>query len=240
MKSIVKFTIVFTTTLLILDIQSANSQNKNFVDIKTIIPSIQLDIRYYNDHNFVGKPIDGYKAPKCLLTKSAAQALLKVQQELIEKYYSLKIYDCYRPQKAVNHFVRWAKNLDDQKMKSEFYPNVDKKNLFIEGYIADKSGHSRGSTLDLTIVSISSPSHDTYLSDQQSYYKNIDMGTPYDFFDPSSHTVTNQINETQQKNRLFLKTIMEKYGFNNYSQEWWHYTLKNEPFPDKSFDFPIR
>jgi len=239
MESIMKFVIVFAITVLQLIFQSANSQNKNFVDIKDIIPSIQLDIRYYTNYNFIGEQVHGYNAPKCLLTRDTSHELSKVQEELMRESYSLKIYDCYRPQRAVNNFVRWSQDKDDQKMKSKFYPNVEKQDLFIEGYIANKSSHSRGSTVDLTIVSVSTSPQNTYSSLKILSDKSVDMGTSFDFFDPSSQTLSNQINDTQRNNRLFLKTIMEKHGFRNYSQEWWHYTFKNEPFSNTYFDFPI-
>lgn len=239
MKEIVKFVVVFMATTLLFISQSANSQHEEFVDIKEIIPSIQLDVRYYTDYNFVGQKIEGYNSPKCLLTRDASQALLNVQEELMQKSYSLKVYDCYRPQRSVDHFVRWAQDIDDQKMKSDFYPNVDKRNLFAEGYIAGKSSHSRGSTIDLTVVPIPTPTQEEYSPCQPFIDNSIDMGTSFDFFDSSSHTLTDQVDNVQQANRIFLKTAMEKYGFRNYSAEWWHYTFINEPFPNAYFDFPV-
>jgi D-alanyl-D-alanine dipeptidase len=202
-----------------------------FVDIKTVIPSIVLDMRYYTIHNFVGEKIDGYLSPKCLLTKPAAQALKKVQQVLEPFALSLKLYDCYRPQRAVKHFVKWAQELEDIKMKAEFYPSVDKTELFKKGYIAEKSSHSRGSTVDLTIVSIPAA--------PQPPENGIDMGTEFDYFDELATTISKQIKVRQRVNRLLLKTLMEKHGFENYPKEWWHFTLKNEPFPNTYFDFII-
>jgi D-alanyl-D-alanine dipeptidase len=223
---------------------------EGFVDVKEVIPSIVLDIRYYTSHNFIGEPIDGYKADKCILTKEAAGALKKVQNELRASSLSLKVYDCYRPQRAVNHFVKWAKDISDTRMKKEFYPTIDKKNLFKDGFIASKSGHSRGSTVDLTIVPIPIPKQEQYTVGQQlrecylpakKRFKDnsIDMGTGFDCFHELSHTETKQIGAKQQANRQLLKEIMTKYGFKNYSKEWWHYTLKNEPFPKTYFDFVI-
>lgn len=197
-----------------------------FIDIREIIPSVQLDIRYYSKNNFIGSRIDGYDAPKCLLTRKTALALKVVQQELANKQQSLKIFDCYRPQRAVDHFVRWAKDLTDQKMKSEYYPAINKKNLFKDGYIAGKSGHSRGSTVDLTIMDLKS-------------HRELDMGTHFDFFDPLSHTANGHISTSQQKNRLALKSIMERNGFKNLEEEWWHFTLKNEPYQNKYFNFNV-
>jgi zinc D-Ala-D-Ala dipeptidase len=198
----------------------------DFVDVKQLIPSVQLEIRYYTSHNFVGSRIDGYAAPKCLLTREAAVALKNVQEELLPERRSLKIFDCYRPQRAVDHFVRWAKDLNDLKMKSEFYPSVDKKNLFRDGYIAAKSGHSRGSTLDLTLIDLNTR-------------QELDMGTNFDFFDPRSHTAAGRISQAQHENRMTLKSVMERNGFKNLAEEWWHYTLKNEPYADEYFDFKV-
>jgi D-alanyl-D-alanine dipeptidase len=197
-----------------------------FIDVKEIIPTVHLDIRYYTTRNFVGSRIDGYDAPKCFLTNEAALALRNVQTELERNRQSLKIFDCYRPQRAVDHFVRWAKDLADQKMKAEYYPSVDKKNLFRDGYIAAKSGHSRGSTIDLTIMDLNSN-------------QELDMGTGFDFFDPLSHTMNSRISQSQLDNRMALKNIMESNGFKNLKEEWWHFTLKNEPYPETYFDFKI-
>ncbi|MFH1242378.1 MAG: M15 family metallopeptidase [Pseudomonadota bacterium] len=222
-----------------------------FVDIEEVIPSIVLDIRYYTPHNFVGRPIKGYLASKCYLTKEAASALKKVQEELRKFSLSLKVYDCYRPQRAVDHFVEWAKEISDNKMKKEFYPTVNKENLFRDGFIASRSGHSRGSTVDLTIVPIPLPGQGAYVDGQQlcecylpegKRFKDnsIDLGTGYDCFSEVSWTDTNKIGPQQRANRLLLKTLMEKYGFRNYDKEWWHFTLRGEPFPDSYFDFVIK
>lgn len=197
-----------------------------FVDIEEVIPSVQLDIRYYSNDNFVGSRIDGYSVPKCFLTKEAAAALEGVQEELVRDGRSLKIFDCYRPQRAVDHFVRWAKDLNDTRMKSRYYPSVDKKNLFRDGYIAAQSGHSRGSTLDLIIVDMN--------TDQE-----LDMGSGFDYFDPISHTINNRITAPQQDNRIALKSVMENHGFKNLPEEWWHFTLEKEPYPDTYFDFKV-
>ena len=232
---------------------SACSKDKTpegFVDIQKVIPDVLLDIRYYGPHNFVGQKVDGYLAPKCFLTRQAAEALVKVQKDLAPFSMSLKIYDCYRPQRAVNHFVRWAKEIDNTKTKKEFYPTVDKANLFKNGYIDSKSGHSRGSTVDLTIVSLPAPKQpdyiprdklsECYLPAEQRFADNtIDMGTGFDCFHELSHTANKNIRELQNNNRQLLKILMEKHGFKNYDLEWWHYTLKNEPYPDTYFDFVI-
>ena len=223
---------------------------ESFVDIQKVIPDVLLDIRYYGPHNFVGERVDGYMAPKCFLSKEAAEALVGVQKDLEPYSLSLKIYDCYRPQRAVNHFVRWATEIENTKTKKEFYPTVDKRNLFKDGYIDSKSGHSRGSTVDLTIVPLPAPSQANYISGQQlsecylpaakRFHDNsIDMGTGFDCFDELSHTANANIGRQQKINRLLLKSLMEKHGFRNYDKEWWHFTLKNEPYPDTYFDFVI-
>ncbi|MBO2453325.1 M15 family metallopeptidase [Actinomadura barringtoniae] len=223
---------------------------KEFVALRDVDPTIIQEIRYQTPHNFVGVPIDGYQQPICILTRPAAVALHKAQRQLLRKGYTLKVYDCYRPQRAVDHFVRWAKDLKDQKMKREFYPKVDKTRLFEDGYIAEKSGHSRGSTMDLTIVKL--PARHTrkykpgerlvpcYAPKAARFPDNsIDMGTGYDCFDTLAHTLDPRIKGRQHANRLLLKNTMEHLGFVNLAEEWWHYTFKPEPFPSTYFNFPI-
>ncbi len=230
--------------------RAGSSLPAGFVDVLTVIPSVIVDMRYYGDHNFVGGRVSGYHAPRCLLTRRAAEALSKVQGDLLPFGLSLKVYDCYRPQRAVEHFVRWARDVEDTKTRKEFYPTVDKRNLFRDGYIAERSGHSRGSTVDLTIVPLPLPPQETYLPGQPLYEcfldadrrfkdNSIDMGTGFDCFHEYSHTANPKIGAQQRLNRLALKSLMEKHGFVNYEMEWWHYTLRNEPFPDTYFDFPI-
>ena len=244
MKKIIFLLFVFITPLLA-------QVPGGFVNVKEFIPSVVLDLRYATEHNFLGVKVDGYEAYKCYLTKKAATALKKVQDELLKKGYSLKIYDAYRPQRAVDHFIRWAKAIDDTLTKKEFYPTIDKKNLFSGGFIAGKSGHSRGSTVDLTIVPLPlleqeqyTPGMDLcecYLPAEMRFKDNsIDMGTGFDCFHENSATNTRNIGDPQHRNRIMLKSIMEKYGFINYDQEWWHYTLRNEPFPNTYFDFVIK
>jgi zinc D-Ala-D-Ala dipeptidase len=222
----------------------------NFVDIEKIIPGVLMDIRYYGPHNFLGEKVDGYQAPKCYLTNEAAEALFKVQKDLEPFSLTLKIYDCYRPQRAVDHFVRWAKEIENTKTMKEFYPTLDKRNLFKDGYIDSKSGHSRGSTVDLTIVPLPAPPQADYVPGQplsECYLpvekrfpdNSIDMGTGFDCFHELSHTENKNIGRQQKINRLLLKSLMEKHGFRNYDKEWWHYTFKNEPYSDTYFDFVI-
>ncbi|WP_217492816.1 M15 family metallopeptidase [Bacillus sp. FJAT-27264] len=199
---------------------------QGFAYLDEIIPSAQYEIRYYSSNNFVGKRINGYKAPLAIMSQPAANALKAVSDNLARQGYILRIYDTYRPQKAVNHFIRWSKDASDIKMKQQYYPALDKKNLFKLGFISSKSGHSRGSTVDLTLA----------------YLKNgtvVDMGSPYDFFGPISYYDTKLISKTQMANRKILKDAMMKEGFQPYSKEWWHFTLKKEPYPGKYFDFDV-
>ncbi|WP_037670926.1 M15 family metallopeptidase [Streptomyces griseus] len=223
---------------------------RGFVALRTVDPTILQEMRYFTPHNFVGERIDGYRQPLCFLTRPAAEALHQAQTRLTHKGFTLKVYDCYRPQRAVNHFVRWAENLDDQAMKPEFYPNVDKSRLFDDGYIAEKSGHSRGSTLDLTIVKLPARPTRPYVPgeplvpcyaprDQRFPDNSVDMGTGFDCFDTLAHTLDPRIQGQQRANRLLLRTTLEGLGFVNLAEEWWHYTFKPEPYPDTYFDFPV-
>ena len=209
--------------------QGLNAQQipDGFVHLDEVIPGIVYEIRYAGDHNFVGEPITGYEKEQAILSKPAAYALAKVQQELIQKDYMLKVFDAYRPQRAVNHFVEWARDKSDTIMKSEFYPEVPKRNLFELGYIASKSGHSRGSTVDLTMIHVDN-------------CENVDMGGTYDFFGEISHHYSTQVTPEQKQNRELLRLTMRKYGFRSYSEEWWHYTYDAEPYPDTYFDFPVK
>jgi len=200
---------------------------EDFIDLKELMPNLRSDLRYFGSNNFVGSPITGYNAPKVLLTKDAANALKKVQDELERLGFGLLVYDAYRPQRATDHFTKWAEDDADTSTKLEYYPNINKKDLFSKGYISTKSGHSRGSTVDLTIVSLKTK-------------QILNMGSPYDLFDEISSTEhTSSISKNQHSLRLLLKRRMEKHGWQSYSQEWWHFTLKDEPFPNTYFDFPI-
>lgn len=201
-----------------------------FVYVTEIVPDIKLELRYCTNHNFIGEPVDGYLAPKCILTQKAAEALKEVQEELKHFGLGLKIYDAYRPQQAVDHFVRWAKDLGDVRMKQEFYPKVAKKNLFKEDYIAEKSSHSRGSTVDLTVVSLDGKTPET----------DLDMGTGFDFFGPESWPDHSGISSSERAHRMLLFLVMEKHGFKPYPKEWWHFTLEDEPYPETYFNFPVK
>ena len=220
-----------------------------FVYLESMAPSIVQDIRYAKFHNFIGHPIRGYYAEKCILTEQAAKALAQVQTELMQSRLSLKVFDCYRPTMAVDEFSSWSQLALQQEMKAEFYPNVDKKDFFKLGYVAQKSGHSRGSTVDLAVMSLGSLS-DTYVQQQtlqsctQPYLQRffdgtLDFGTGYDCMDPLSHG-TAEVSLVARAHRTILRDIMHKYGFDFYPQEWWHFTLRHEPFPNTYFNFPIR
>ena len=224
---------IFTLILLILSgaIYTQHRQLPDgFVYVKDVIPTIQLDVRYYTSNNFVGKPIEGYQKATCILTEQAAIALREVQNELAEFGLGLKVFDAYRPQRAVNHFAKWAADLNDKTNKHIYYPDVPKNELFERGYIVEKSGHSRGSTVDLTIISLKSTE-----SKEELY-----MGTRYDYFGKQSWPNYQEISMPSRAHRMLLYLVMEKHGFKHLDEEWWHFTLKDEPFPDQYFDFPVR
>jgi D-alanyl-D-alanine dipeptidase len=209
----------------------------DLVDVREVEASIRIDIRYAGSNNFVGAPVEGYEAATCLLSRPAAEALAGVQRQLAPDSLGLLVYDCYRPQRAVDHFVRWAADTADVTTKAEYYPQVDKSRLFEEGYIAERSGHSRGSTVDLTLVR--APGGSGGAPTGGAVAEPLDMGTPYDFFDTRSHTESPENSERQLANRLLLREAMEAGGFQNYTAEWWHYTLRDEPYPDAYFDIPV-
>jgi D-alanyl-D-alanine dipeptidase len=198
---------------------------KGFVYLRDLVPNCEIDLRYYGTNNFVGRKIDGYQQPVCIITQDAALALLEASEEFEKRGYRIKIFDTYRPQRAVNHFSKWANNLDDTLTKQIYYPNVNKADLFKLQYIASKSGHSRGSTIDLTLI------------DAQG--NPLEMGTTWDYFGPESWPSDTSISKLAFKNRHVLRSIMIASGFVPYHEEWWHFTLKNEPFPETYFDFVI-
>lgn len=202
-----------------------NNLEDGFVYLNDIDDSIIVDLKYYSSENFTGRLVDGYLANKAILTNEAGIALSNAQKDFNKLGYSLILYDAYRPQSAVDFFVRWSTNLNDTLFKNLYYPDIKKSNLFKLGYIAYKSGHSRGSTIDVSLVDITTN-------------KEIDMGTIFDYFGIESHTFYDNLTDNQKANRLLLYEIMSNNGFQNYSKEWWHYTLKNEPF-QKYFDFLI-
>ncbi len=198
-----------------------------FVSIGEAVPDVILEIRYYSTFNFIGDRIDGYEQPVALLTREAASRLKEVSDDMALRGYRLKIFDAYRPQKAVDHFMRWAEDLSDTRMKAFFYPGLDKQVLIPEGYIARRSGHSRGSTVDLTLFDMHSQ-------------READMGSPFDFFGELSHPDCRQVTEEQHVRRMLLREGMVRRGFRPLAEEWWHFTLENEPYPDTYFTFPVR
>ncbi|MBR4336861.1 MAG: M15 family metallopeptidase [Bacteroidaceae bacterium] len=217
-----------------------------FVTLTDAVPDAILEIRYFGTYNFVGTRIDGYLEPTALLTRRAADSLRAVSDDVIKLGFRLKIYDAYRPQKAVDHFVRWAADVPDTLMKRYFYPDLDKSVLFEQEYIMAKSGHTRGSTVDLTLFDMQAE-------------KEVDMGGTFDWFGPESHPdfcgnpqtgeytgdnhkspVGRSITPEQFANRMILRTAMLRHGFKPLDSEWWHFTLRNEPFADTYFTFPVR
>ena len=198
----------------------------DFVYLDEILQHAKFETRYAGEDNFIGSPIDGYPTSRQVMTKAAAEALALAEKELHKKGYGLKIFDSYRPQRAVNHFMRWAKVAEDTLMKANYYPEKPKDRLFDLGYISSRSGHSRGSTLDLTIYHLASGNE-------------VDMGGPYDFFGERSHHNFTEITDDQKSHRLLLKDVMSKFGFRAYHKEWWHYTLRQEPYPNTFFDHVV-
>ncbi|MBP5416745.1 MAG: M15 family metallopeptidase [Clostridiales bacterium] len=197
-----------------------------FVLLSDVIPSIVQEIRYFSTYNFVGDRIDGYEEPCAILTKEAARALKTVSNEMLVQGYRLKIFDTYRPAFAVKHFVLWGIEDQDIRMKPYFYPDLEKQELFLKGYVAKKSSHSRGSTVDLTLLDMKTG-------------KELDMGSPFDLFSEKSHPDFRGISDEQYENRMILRNVMLRNGFAPIDCEWWHFTLKDEPYPDTYFDFPL-
>jgi D-alanyl-D-alanine dipeptidase len=218
---------------------SSTDDFSQFVNLAEAVPDVILEIRYYSTYNFVGARVDGYEEPVALLTRQAADSLRAVSDDLMKQGYRLKIYDAYRPQCAVDHFVRWAADVNNTLMKSYFYPDVPRDKLFKLGYIAEKSGHTRGSTVDLTLFDMATE-------------KELDMGGTFDWFGLESHPDYGgdpdtgvykgnaQITAEQFHNRMILREAMMRHGFKPIGEEWWHFTLKNEPFPNTYFTFPVK
>ncbi len=200
---------------------------KGFVYVKDIIPDLPVELHYFTSNNFVGVPITGYQSNQLILTKAAALALKQVHEVLQTQNLCLKVYDGYRPQRAVNHFILWARDLKDTITKPVYYPEVEKRTLFKAGYISSKSGHSRGSTVDLTIID-----GNTGVP--------LDMGSPFDFFGKQSWLTYSAISTQQKVNRQLLQKVMSQHGFRNYTKEWWHFTLRGEPFSKTFFDFVVK
>ena len=206
--------------------QDLTKDPSGFVVLTDYIPGIIQEIRYHSTYNFIGDRIDGYEEPCALLTKEAARALKSVSNEMMVQGYRLKVFDAYRPVSAVKHFVLWGIEDQDIRMKPYFYPDLQKQELFEKGYIAKESSHSRGSTVDLTLLDMSTG-------------KELDMGSPFDLFSEASHPDYRGITEEQHDNRMILQRVMTRNGFKPIDCEWWHFTLEDEPYPDVYFDFPV-
>ena len=216
------------------DSNAPEEDASQFVVLTDVVPDVILEIRYYSTYNFIGRRIPGYE-PIAMLTRQAADSLKKVSDDLVKQGYRLKIFDGYRPQKAVDYFMAWAKDVNDTIMKPYFYPELDKSVLVPQEYVAEKSGHTRGSTIDLTLFDMK-------------LEKEVDMGCTYDYFGLASHPdvqpgqevgAYKPINRQQYANRMILRNAMLAHGFKPYDCEWWHFTLANEPFPDTYFTFPV-
>jgi D-alanyl-D-alanine dipeptidase len=207
--------------------QRIETRQAGCVDAAAVVPALLVEMRYAGSDNFVGRPIDGYEAPVCLLTHEAAAALAEVQRAVATDGLGLKVFDCYRPARAVADFAAWARDLDVQTTKAEYYPNVDKDQLFALGYIAERSGHSRGSTLDVTLIDLASGAE-------------LDMGTAFDLFDPLSWPTSDGVSVEARANRMRLQAAMTAHGFRPLREEWWHFTMGAEPYPETYFDFPVR
>lgn len=199
---------------------------EDFVDISQEIPGIITDVKYFTGENFVGEKIDGYDAPIILLTEKAAIALGRVQKQLMKKGYGLKVFDGYRPKSAVEHFIRWGNSEEDGKTKDIFYPHMTRQEVFEGGFIAKESSHTRGSAVDLTVIKLENQ-------------EEVDMGGIFDFFSESSYSDFDHLNIEQSKNRVMLKYLMRSEGYEPMQQEWWHFTLADEPYPETYFDFPV-
>ena len=197
-----------------------------FVVLADYVPHIVQEIRYYSTYNFIGERIDGYEEPCAILTLEAARALKAVSVEMLVQGYRLKVFDAYRPSRAVKHFVFWGIEDQDVRMKPYFYPELEKQELFSKGYVASKSSHSRGSTVDLTLLDMDTG-------------KELDMGSPFDLFSEVSHPDYRGITQAQYENRMLLQRVMLRNGFEPIDCEWWHFTLGQEPYPDTYFDFPV-
>lgn len=224
-----KFLFLFFGIFTVAEIPTFESKSdlpQGFVYLVDIVPNIVIDLRYLGSDNFVGKPINGYKKEVVIITQPAAEALKKVSDELAKQNLKLKVFDAYRPQQAVDHFIEWAMDLSDTLTKSKYYPEVNKADLFRLNYVAKRSGHSRGSTFDLTLV--------------DSTGTELEMGTPWDYFGPKSWPSDTTVSIFAQQNRKFLQEIMIANGFKPYQEEWWHFTLKDEPYKEIYFDFEVK
>lgn len=222
---IICFLNLFLTITSFADISPTDSSG--FVVLTDIVPDAIMEVRYYTLYNFIGDRVHGYEEPVALVTKETAYALREVQKEIVPLGYAIKVFDAYRPQMSVDHFVEWARDLNDVRMQRYFYPEERKENLFAHGYIASRSGHSRGSTVDLTLYDVRNDC-------------DVDMGGTFDYFGYRSHLDFPDLTEQQKQNRQLLRSIMLKHGFRGIDTEWWHFTLNNEPYPNSYFNFVVK
>lgn len=235
-----KICIILASLLLALSCRSQTVQKgydpSDFVLVGDVIPDVILEIRYHSTFNFIGDRIQGYDEPIAVLTRRAADSLKVVSDELLQQGYRLKIFDAYRPQCAVDYFMAWAQDISDDRMREFFYPELEKAVIVPRGYVAERSSHTRGSTVDLTLFEMATQ-------------KDVDMGCTFDYFGRASHPDVQPaeaigayppINEAQWHNRMILQDAMVRHGFNIYDCEWWHFTLADEPYPDTYFRFPLQ
>ena len=227
MRSIAVPLLPVLAALLLTGTAAAAPLPPGFVYVDEVVPGVRTEVRYAGSHNFVGRPVAGYLAPRVILTKEAARALTRVQAALRPFGLGLKLFDGYRPQRAVDDFVRWSKEPDDPKARAEFYPDVPKEKIIPLGYVASRSSHSRGSTVDLTIVALDGAGEE------------LDMGGAFDLFSPRSAGLFPEITAAQRAHRMLLRTVMVDAGFAPYEEEWWHFTLRDEPHRERVFDFPV-
>lgn len=226
-KGVLCIALFGTTATLATRLHAASSElTRELINAGITLKGAVIDIRYAGENNFLGRPVQGYEAAECWLSQEATKALLTAQRLAEADGFALMIFDCYRPQRAVDDFVQWVGGDESEPTKTVYYPNISRKELIERGYIASRSGHSRGSTVDVSLFDAKSGEH-------------ADMGTPWDYFDKRSHTDNTQISKAASENRQTLKDIMERAGFRGYYAEWWHFTLQNEPFPNTYFDVPI-
>lgn len=237
-KSIISKSLLFGSLFFLIQIES-HALPRGFVYLSDVAPTIKQSMMYYGHHNFVGRQIEGYYANQCVLTTYAAYQLKKAQKELQRQGKTLVVYDCYRPRKAVLDFIRYAES-DDMRTQSTFYPSLQrKKQMFQKGYVSYRSKHSSGSTVDLAVVSQRDGSYYVGCADKGGDYE-ISYGTGVDCLDKISHTQSSKVSPAQRRSRAKLVALMSRYGFSNYSKEWWHYTLRNEPYKGKQFNFDVR
>jgi D-alanyl-D-alanine dipeptidase len=248
-QNMYKYLVIVLATCINFSPVVASAPAPGFVYLDEVDPSIRSSMRYTTQDNFLGQPVDGYAASRVIMTAEAAKALSHAQAKLLSDGFSMVVYDAYRPQTAVNHFMRWSRDQQDQKMKELYYPRIDKARVFELGYVCEKSGHSRGSTIDITIIPVDEKLQEIKVSSKEladgfpiKFLDDgtVDMGSSFDLFDLASHYDSKLVSAEHFRLRTYLKDIMDACGFKNYAEEWWHFTLRNEPFPETYFDFPVK